>query len=247
MSKQSGLGDGLLLDGYDLSGDVGSLQRVAMPIGTLDVTGINKRAHERIAGQHDGAIDYTAFWNNTAVTGSFAALKSGLNGGADRQITYCRGLTIGSPAASLVAKQASVEWSRAQDGALTAAVTSVANAYGLDWGLLHTAATRTDTAATNGASVDGTAATAFGWQAYLHVLGVTGTSVTVAIEDSANNSTWAAVTGGVFTAATGAGKQRIEGGRTATLRRYVRVVTTGTFTNAVFAVNVVRNEVAALT
>jgi hypothetical protein len=246
MSKQSGLGDGLFLDDYDLSGDVGSLQRVAMPIATLDVTGINKRAHERIPGQHDGAIDYSAFWNASAGQ-SVPAFEDGLNGGADRLVTYCRGLTLGSPAASMLAKQTSVEWTRGQDGALTAAVSAVGSAYGLDWGELHTAAVRTDTAATNGASVDGVAATAFGWQAYLHVLAFTGTSVTVAIEDSANNSTWAAVTGGAFVAATAAGIQRLAGGRTATLRRYVRVVTTGTFTNAVFVVNVVRNQASALT
>lgn len=246
MAKQSGLGDGLFLDSYDLSGDIGSLQRVAMPIATLDVTGIVKRAHERIAGQHDGAIDYSAFWNPSAAA-SVPAYKAGLNGGADRLVTYCRGLTVGSPAASLVSKQSSVEWTRGQDGALTGAISAVGNSYGLDWGNLLTAGARIDTVAASGASYDGAASSAFGWQAYLHVLAITGTSVTLTLEDSANNSTWATVTGGAFTAASAAGQQRLAGGRTATLRRYVRATSSGTFSSATFVVSVARNQVAALT
>jgi hypothetical protein len=51
------------------------------------------------------------------------------------------------------------------------------------------------------------------------------------------------VTGGGFTAATGVGAQRIQTARGQTVERYLRVVTTGTFSNAVFAVSVARNDV----
>jgi hypothetical protein len=69
-------------------------------------------------------------------------------------------------------------------------------------------------------------------------------SITVAIEDSANNSAWAALASATFVAATAVGSQRITAGptSTATVRRYVRVVTTGTFSNAIFGVNFVRYE-----
>jgi len=71
----------------------------------------------------------------------------------------------------------------------------------------------------------------------------TGTSVTATIQDSADNSTFATLTGGLrFTAATAAGVQRLQGGRTATVRRYLRVATTGTFSSATFSVVFVRNK-----
>jgi len=128
---------------------------------------------------------------------------------------------------------------------LTFAVQALANGYGLDWGRTLTAGKRTDTTATNGASVDHTdVTTAFGWQAFLHVFAFTGTSVTVTLQDSADDSAWANLAGGAFTAASGITSQRLEGGRTATVRRYLRAITSGTFSNAVFAVVFTRNLTA---
>ncbi|HEY6494943.1 MAG TPA: hypothetical protein VIZ43_16840 [Trebonia sp.] len=89
--------------------------------------------------------------------------------------------------------------------------------------------------------------TAFGAQAYLQVTAFAGTSVTVAVQDSADNSSFAAVTGLTFTAVTAApNTQRLATANTATLRRYVRVATTGTFTSASFAVMLNRNPVAGV-
>jgi Bbp16-like protein len=107
---------------------------------------------------------------------------------------------------------------------------------------------RTDTGATAGASLDGGASTAFGAQAYLHVMApFTGTDVTVKLQDSADNATFADVASGAF-AQTTAGQtwQRIALTNTATLRRYVRAttITTGGFTSASFAVVLVRNPIA---
>jgi hypothetical protein len=83
---------------------------------------------------------------------------------------------------------------------------------------------------------------AFGAQAYLQVTGFTGSSVTVAVQDSADGTTYAAVTGLTFTAVTAAPAwQRLATAGNATLRRYVRAVTTGTFSSATFAVVVDRN------
>jgi len=84
--------------------------------------------------------------------------------------------------------------------------------------------------------------TAYGAQAYLSVTAFTGTSVTVAVQDSADGSTWAAVTGLTFTAATAAPyTQRLATANNATLRRYVRAVTTGTFSAATFTAGINRN------
>lgn len=89
--------------------------------------------------------------------------------------------------------------------------------------------------------------TAWGAQAYLQVTQFTGTSVTVAVQDSADAATWAAVTGLAFTAVTAApATQRLATANTATLRRYVRAVTTGTFSSATFTVMLHRNMAAGV-
>ena len=86
---------------------------------------------------------------------------------------------------------------------------------------------------------------AFGAQAYLQVTSFTGTSVTVTVKDSADNSSFTAVTGLTFTAATAAPyTQRLATAATATVRRYLQVDTTGTFSSATFAVVLNRNLAA---
>jgi hypothetical protein len=248
MAKQSGMGDRLLVAGYDLSGDIGSLGRIGGGLaGTQDVTGIDKSAFERIGLARDGALEYTAFWN---VATDRAHLRLSTLPTTDQILTYCRGAALGSPAASLVGKQINYDPTRAADGSLTIAVQALANGYGIEWGRLLTAGIRTDTSATNGSSVDfGTGSTAFGLQAYLHVFAVTGTSITVKLQESSDDGAgdaWADVTGGAFTAATGVTSQRIETARGQTVERYLRVVTTGTFSNAQFAVAVTRNDVSVV-
>jgi hypothetical protein len=238
VTKQSGMGDYLLIDGYDFSGDIGSIGRIGGGPAASDVTGITSSAMERIGLLRDGGIDFTS-WFNPSTDRQHDVLSTLPY--ASRQETYCRGLGLGSQAASCVLKQLNYDPTRGQDGALSIAISGQADAYGLEWGVQLTPGKRTDTTATNGASIDGAASTAFGAQAYLHLVAFTGTDITVTLEDSADDVTFAAVTGGAFAAKTGIGFERIQTGRTATIRRYTRIATTGTFTSATFLVNFVRN------
>ncbi|MEU6397877.1 hypothetical protein ABZ867_12955 [Streptomyces cinnamoneus] len=247
MSKQSGLGDNLYVAGYDVSGDISSLGAIGGGPAAMDVTGIDKSAFERIGGLRDGRLEWVS-WFNPATDRAhdrFSALPT-----SDVLVTYCRGTALGSPAASMIGKQIDYSGTRADDGALSFAVQAQANGYGLEWCTQLTAGKRTDTAATNGTGVDfGTGSTAFGLQAYLHVFAFTGTSVTVKLQESSDNGAgdaWADVTGGGFTAATGVTSQRIETARGQTVERYLRAVTTGTFSNAVFAVSVCRNDTSTV-
>jgi hypothetical protein len=246
MAKQSGLGDRLFVDGYDISGDIGSLGRIAAPLAVLPVTDITQSAVDRVAGLSDGAIEFSS-WFNPASARAFQVLKTLPR--ADRGAMYLRGTTLGNPGASMWAKQIGYDPNRGADGSLSLATAMMANGYGLEWGRQHTAGLRTDTTATNGTSVDGLAASAFGLQAYLQVFGVTGTSVTVKLQQSSDNGAgdaWADVVGGGFSAAVGRGSQRIATAANLAVERYLRVVSTGTFTNAQFAVNVIRNRVSPL-
>lgn len=245
MAKTAGLGDHFSLGGVDLSGDIGALSRIGGGLaGTQDVTAIDQSGMDRLGLHRDGAVEWSGFFNPSSSHPVLSALPT-----ADVICTYHRGAVIGNAAASLVAKQTNYDWTRGADGALTTAVQAAANGYGLEWGLQLTAWQRTDTAATNGTSLDGTAASAQGAQAWLHVFAFTGTDVTVKIQDSADNSSFADVTGLTFTQTTTApGSQRLATAAGATVRRYLRAVTvtTGGVTSVTFAVQVTRNQTAVV-
>ncbi|MFE4716860.1 hypothetical protein ACFRLW_10465 [Streptomyces sp. NPDC056728] len=254
MAKQSGLGDALYIAGYDLSGDIGSVGNVGGGPAAMEVTGIDKSAPERIGGVRDGRLQMTSFFNpGTLPDRSHARLKTLPT--ADVIAAYWRGTAIGGASANIVAKQLNYDGTRGDSGEFTFAVEAAANGFGLEWGRSLTAGKRTDVVGGNGAGVDfglGSAplfngAALFGLQAYLHVFAFTGTSVTVKLQESSDNGVgdpFTDVVGGAFTAATGIGAQRIATAPGQTVERYLRAVTTGTFTNAVFAVSVARNDVA---
>lgn len=248
MAKTSGLGDNLYIQGFDASGDIQQLQQIGGGPALLDVTGINKSAHERIGGLRDGRFEMTTFFNHVPITGGTHEKLSALPR-TDVILTYCRGTTLGNPAASLVGKQVNYDPTRATSGELTFGVSAQANSYGIEWGQQLTAGIRTDSAATNGTGVDTTASASFGAQAYLQVFSFTGTDATVKIQDSADNVSFADVTSLAFTQITAAPTaQRISISNTATVRRYVRAttVTTGGFTSLAFSVNLIKNQVAGV-
>ncbi|MFD5814416.1 hypothetical protein [Streptomyces sp. NPDC127038] len=242
--KSSGLGDNFYIAGYDMSGDIGSITVSGGP-ATLDVTGIDKSAHERIGGVRTGAMSWKAFFNPTLglTHDVLAALPT-----ANVICTYARGTTLGNPAACQTSKQINYDGTRADGGEFTFAVEAQCNGFGVEWGQQLTAGKRTDTAATNGTSIDTTASAAFGAQAYLQVFApFTGTDATVKIQDSADNSSFADVTGLTFTQITaGPTSERVATTSAATVRRYLRAVTTttGGFSSLTFSVVVVKNATA---
>lgn len=250
MPKTGGLGDALYVHGYDLSGDIQALGVIGGGPAPIDVTAINKLAMERIGGLRDGRLEMTSFFNPTAnqAHDRLSNLPT-----TDVIATYCRSTVLGKPAAALNSKQTNYDPTRGADGSLTAAVSAVGNAYGLEWGEQLTAGTRTDTAATLGTGVDLLASTAFGLQAYLHVVAFTGTDVTVKIQESSDNGVgdaWADVVGGGFTQITSTSPtaQRIETARGLTVERYLRAVTVTSagFTNLQFQVMAVKNTVSTV-
>lgn len=248
MTKISGLGQKFFIGGYDLSGDIGSLSSVASPLAVLDATTIDKYANERLPGQKDGSIAFSSFFNTTA--GQAHPILSTLPR-ADTQIMYATGPTIGADAACMTAKQVGYDGTRATDGGFTFGVQGLANGFGLEWGQLLTAGLRTDTSATSPATgLDTGGSAAFGAQAYLQVTAFTGTDVTVKLQDSANNSSFADISPSLTFTATSAARtfQRALVVNTTTIRQYVRAITTtsGGFTSVTFAVALVKNAVAGV-
>lgn len=249
MAKESGLGDMLIVHGYNASGDIQQLGRIGGGPALLNFTGIDKSGYERKGGLLDGAFEMTTFFNSDTVTPATHQQLSTLPR-TDVIFTYGHTTQLGWPAASLVGKQPNYDPTRGDDGMITFGVSAQANGYGIEWGKQLTAGVRTDTAATNGTGVDTTASLSFGAQAYLQVGAVTGTDVTVKIQDSADNVSFADVAGLAFTQITGGAPlaERISVSNTTTIRRYVRVVTvtTGGFTSLSFSVNFIKNEVAGV-
>jgi hypothetical protein len=230
-----------------MSGDTASLDEVGGGPALIEVTGIDKSAFERIGGVRDGRIEWTSHFN--PAEGQQHEVLSTLPL-TDRHLMYFRGTTLGNPAAALIGKQLNYDWSRADDGKITMKIRAESNGYGIEWGKSLTPGVRTDTEATDGTAVDfGTGSTLFGAQFYLQVFSFTGTDITFTIEESSDNGAdaFAAVTGGAFTQVTEApAVERIQTARGQTVERYLRVATTGTFTECSFAVVAVRNDTTVL-
>lgn len=239
MAKTSGLGDNFYIGGYDLSGDVASLGQVQGGPALLDVTAINKSAYERIGGLRSGGMQFTTHFNASA--GQEHPALSALPR-TDTIATYCRGTTVGNPAACINAKQVNYDPTRDNAGALTVQVDLQSNAYGLEWGKMLTAGLRTDTTATTGTAYDDGAASSFGGQAYFQLISFSGTSVTIDIQ-SATTSGGSYSTTGLTSQAFTAGNsfERVATANNVTINEFLKVVTTGTFTSAVFNVVFVRN------
>lgn len=243
MAKQSGLGDNFYIGGYDLSGDINSLEKIGGGPNPGELTGIDKYAFERTGLLLTGGMDFSA-WFNKATDQEHLVL--GALPRTDVIAEYRRGTALGGPVAAVMAKQVNYDGARAADGSfpLSASVQCSAG-FPLEWGVGLTAGKRTDTTATNGTSVDFAAAGLYGAQAYLQVYAFTGTSVTVKVQSSSDNAVgdpFADIAALTFTPATGRTFQRLA--VTGGVERYLRVATTGTFSNAIFSVAVVVNATA---
>ena len=248
MAKSSGLGAGLFVSGYDLSGDTADLSRIGGGPNLLPITGINKSAMERIGGVRDGEINVTSWFNDASNQEHtvYSSLPT-----ADRLVTYAhRTAAIGDSAFSTLAKQINYDATRGQDGSLSFNVQALANGYGLEAGLALTAGKRTDSGATNGSSHDYGATigqTTLGAQAHLHVFAFTGTDATITIQDSTDDSSWATLAS--FAQVTsGPTSERIATSATETVDRYVRVITTttGGFSDLQFAVYFTKNQTSTV-
>jgi hypothetical protein len=251
MAIRTGLDCFLLIDGIDLTDDHSAIDSISSPRGAFDKNGLRHRAYRRIYGKKDGMAEFSVFFNPAA---SAAHDQLSTLPQTDREIMLGVAPELGAAVSCLRYKQIGYDGSRSADGDLMFKFQAQGNGLGIDCGKLLTAGLRTDTTATNGTGVDqlvDTAATgsyAHGLQSFLQVSAFTGTNCTITLQESSDNGSgdaWAAVTGGAFTAVTSAPyTQRIQTSLTQTVERYLRVVTTGTFTSITFAVMAHRNEAA---
>ena len=246
MAKESGLGDQLFIGGRDIGADTSAIGGLTTPRSVYDMTGITKSAFERILGTRDASGEFTGFFNSTLnqTHDTLKALPT-----ADTQLMYLHGTTLGNESFVINGKQLNYDFNRPADGSLSIGVHVDSNNFGGDWTTQLTPGKRSDTTATNGTGVDmgsvaNPAAAAFGFVAYLQVFSFTGTSVTIKLQDSTDNISFADVTGGAFTVVSSSpGFERIQSASpTLSVNRYMRVATTGTFSQCTFAVTVARPD-----
>lgn len=239
MTKSSGMGDQLFIAGYDIGADINSIGSLSTPRETLPGTDITQFAMARLFGKRDGQAEFTSYLD-MADDASYEALSSLPR--TSVHLMYLRGATLGNPSIGLIGLEVNYDPTRADDGSLMFGTSVLSTGFGIDWCKQLTAGKVTHASATNGSSVDTTASASFGFQAYLQVFSVGSGTVEITVQDSANNADWTDLTSGAFTNATGRTAERIQSSSaTATVRRYLRVITEGTFTDAVFAVSIAKN------
>jgi hypothetical protein len=248
--KSSGMGDQLWIGGYDLGASTNSLSRIGGGNTPIPMTDITQLAMAREGGQRDGGMDIVSYWNPDALGShvAYSALPT-----TDVIATYAHTQVIGGPSANLIGKQINYDGNRAQDGGFLLNVSALANGYGLQWAFQATAGMRTDTAATAAAAVtalDQLTATpgAFGLVMWVHLKAFTGTSVTIKLQESSDNGAdaYADVVGATTTALTTAPQAARIATGLINVERYLKVVTTGTFSNAVFSVSVYRHRISTV-
>jgi hypothetical protein len=230
VAKANGLGMYAFVEGYDISGDVGSLGKVGSPKREYIVTGLDKSAEERIGGTSDGEMSFNGFVNQ-AVLHEHAILSQLKT--TDVRMAIAFSALAGATCPFLSAKQINYDLTRPADGSLAWAVDAKGSAgVPLEWGVNLTAGKITHASAASAASLDNAAASNYGLAAQLQFCSRASGTPTFLIEHSSDNLSWSTLL--TFTGTGGAtpfGERKTSAVATQ-VKRYLRVTTTGTFTNA---------------
>lgn len=223
MAAQHGRNTTILWNALDASGYLANTD-YSLDTDTSDVTTYGKRFKEHVAGMTGATVTFEGVFDGAAGNAIEGQLRTD-NG----VLTYCptAGAAIGDRAKLLAVTGTSYTESSPIGGAVRFGWNVISeDSVGIGV-ILHPLSEDTNT--TTGAERDDTAATSTGWVAHLHVIAVDAGSWVIKLQDAAVSNTYSDVTGGAFTAATGATYQRLEAASTTTqLRRYVRYVATRT-------------------
>ena len=241
MAKSSGLNVWLYVDGNDLSGDANSLGAVGYANELYDVTTLDSSATARLLGKVDGTMSVNGYFDTAA--GKIHAVLTGNSGKlltADVNVLVPLGADAGDPAYGLIAKEAEFNTDRTDAGPITVTSSFAGNGFGPEFGEMMTAHDDTHSSAGSGTVVDSGASSTNGGAAYLHVFSLASGSVTVNLQESTSSggSYSNFVTFSTVAAAAAPTAERVT--MSGTVQRYIKVTTTGTFSNAVIAVGFAR-------
>jgi len=240
MAVQNGLNVRLYVMGFDLSGSANAIDSMGYSQALLDTTPLNKEAQTRMVGLNDGTLSVNSYFD-TGATGNHALYSS--NSGklptADQVVLVPMGSAVGDPAIGISGKQAEYNVSRSDGSVITQSIGYSGNGMGGEFGVMLTAHDDTHSSATNGTSVDNGASSANGAVGYIQIFALASGTVVAKIQHSADNSTFADLISFTSTAAASA-PTAYRATATGTINRYTRVITSGTFSNAQIASQIVR-------
>jgi len=244
MAKQSGLGQKLYVQGYDISTDTSSLSNVGYMQELLDTTGINVSASERVTGLESSQMTVNGWFDVADDKSHEAYLVSNKLPGTDRAVTYLIGDAITEPAFFLNAKQAEYNITRASGSALATTASFASNATsaagdGVQFGVMLDGGSTTYSSSTNGTTVDQSASSSAGAVACLQFQsGTSVSSFVVKVQHSTNGASWSdIITFSTISANTATAEiLSMEG----TVNRYVRTINTLSGTNATCQVSFAR-------
>ena len=236
MAKESGLNVRLYVMGYDLSGDANAVDSMGYTQNLMETTPLNSAAATRIVGLADGGLTVNGYFDNATgkIHPTFTS-NSGKLPTADQVVLVPMGASVGDPSVGISAKEADYSVSRSSGSAITVSSSFNGNGMGGEFGVMLTAHDDTHSSASSGSSVDNSASSSSGGSGYLQAFSLDSGSVVVKIQESTNDSSWTDLmtfstvgTSDVSTA------ERLT--MSGTVARYLRVTSTGTFSNAKIAV-----------
>jgi len=238
MAKESGLNVRLYVEGNDLSGDANSLDGLGYTQEAFDTTTLSQAAVSRISGRADGTVSVSAFYDAASThISAVATANSGKLPTTDQNVMVPMGSAVGSESVSFIARQSDYTVSGSTGSPITVSVSYAIDAVAPSFGAMLTAHDDTFSSAGSGTTVDNSASSASGGAGFLQVFSVGSGTVGFKIEHSSNGSSWADLL--TFATATTVGAQRVT--CSGTINRYVRITTTGTFTNAKIACALIRD------
>ena len=241
MAKTTGLNTRIYAAGYDLSGDVSSLGGVGVMSELYDVTTLSDGAVRRLSGLASGSVSVSAFMDTAA--GKDHALwisNSGAKPTADQTVLIpLDASAIGGACLGMDAKQATYNIERPTGSAIAASVEyASADGSSPEWGVMLTAGSVTDSSGTAYTAHDNGSSTSNGAAGYAQLFSLTSGTVVWIIEHSTDNITYATLLS--FTSAAALTGERVATAAGATVNRYTRLVSSGTFSTAQLAAGIAR-------
>ena len=242
MAKVNGLNVRFYVEGYDLSGDANALSAMGYTNELLDVTALDSSARKRIIGIVDSEITCDAWFDNAASKQhAIWTSNSGKQPTTDQEIVIPFGSAVGDQFVGLVAKQGTYSVTRSPGSAISANAVFSANGSAAEFGEMLTAHDDTHSTAGSGTVVDSGASSSNGGTGYLQILSLASGSVTVNLQESTSSggsySNFMTFSTVAAAAAPAAERLTMEG----TVQRYIKVTTTGTFSNAKIVVGFSRS------
>lgn len=237
MTTSHGKNTTVLASTFDLSSRVNQVQFTRTQ-ATATVTGMGVDDDELIAGVLGGSLSLQGAWDD-ATSGPETVLEPLIGTNVYWTVVWDGGDAsgdLGNRCGLMTTVQQYDPRAAANDAVRYSAAGSAAEGARLAGRLLHPLTSESATG--DYASVDNSASTAFGAVGQIHVTSFTGTSATVKIQDSPNDSVWADLI--TFSSVTGVTSERLTA--SGTVDRYLRAqISAGTFSEITFAVSAARN------